>query len=252
MRMKTRPHESIIVAGLILLCVFIVLNIPACQSVLAQEQIKKYGEIAGGHSDSIPFKLTRGEMIIGEVVVRNNQTLRLSVADFSGNIIYDFGLIPMQGGFYYAAETDGQHYLLVTNPDSFSVGTRGYAITYAIEPSNVKPGAGSGQKASVSQNTPNSQILLWVAVIIIGLIASVVLISVLVVKRRKKPVVKRRKKKTGRFNGLSIGELNELRKNFRSCEPLEKPFSLYLGCGKFSVVQDNIGIKRCLNCDWED
>lgn len=145
-------------------------------SILAQVEIQKDGEIAGGKSDSIPIQLKVGEMVQGEIIAVRNQRLSLSIADFSGKSIHYFGETSTRGGFFYAAKVDGQYYIVVTNPDSFSVGTRGYRIVYKIIPTNLAPGTGSGKP------TGGKSVLPWVVagISIIGLILLLVFI-----RRRK-------------------------------------------------------------------
>lgn len=140
-------------------------NFLANSSVLAQEPIKKDGEIAGGKSHSIPIELQVGQMVEGEFIAVRGQRLRLSLADFTGKSIYIFGETSTRGGFYYAAETNGRLYIVVTNPDGFSVGTRGYNIIYQIKPTNLAPGAGSGKKVTKDVTQPSvTMTTVWVIV----------------------------------------------------------------------------------------
>ncbi len=155
-------RHSLILAGCIVgLCLLV--SLLAGGSTLAQEEMQKGGgEIAGGKSDSIPIQLKVGEMIQGEIIAVRNQCLRLSIADFSGRTIHYFGETSTRAGFYYAAKVDGQHYIVVTNPDGFSVGTRGYNINYRITSTNLAPGTGSGKNTTKDMTKPSmSMTTVW-------------------------------------------------------------------------------------------
>lgn len=169
--MRTNTGKLWLVGFLIAIGSFVVTSLVFNIPILAQGEFEKSGEVGGGKSDSIPIQLMVGEMVQGEIVAVRNQRLRLSISDFSGNSIYNFGETSTRGGFYYAAEIDGQHYLVVTNPDGLSVGTRGYQLTYYITPTDLMPGTGSGQKVSkdVAKSDIPWTIIWWVGGIIIVL-----------------------------------------------------------------------------------
>ncbi len=154
-KMNTKIRKSLVLAGFIM-CLSVIGSFLASGSVLAQEDIRKGGEIAGDKSDSIPIQLKVGEMVQGEIAAVRNQHLRLSIADFNGKTIHYFGETSTRAGFYYAAKVNGQHYIVVTNPDGFSVGTRGYNITYRITPTDVAPGTGSGKNTSKDMTKPST------------------------------------------------------------------------------------------------
>jgi len=135
----------LVMVGLLLLLSILPSFLPS-GPVLAQEVLEERGGVARGYSDRIPIQLKDGEMVEGEMIAERDP-LRLSIDDFSGKTIHDFGIGP-RGGFYYVAETEGQHYLVVTNPDAFSAGTRGYTLKYEITATDLPPGARTGENTS--------------------------------------------------------------------------------------------------------
>lgn len=184
--MDTKARKHLRILSLVLLCSLLLGSFLIGSSILAQEEIEKYGEIAGGKSDSIPIQLKVGEMVQGEIIAVRNQRLRLSIADYTGKSIHDFGETSTRGGFYYAAETDGQHYIVVTNPDSFSVGTRGYTLKYMIKPTDLAPGSGSGKPIG------EKGILPWIiaGISIAGLILLIIFIRVFIRRKKEKRKLK--------------------------------------------------------------
>ena len=158
-------------------------------SALAQEQIHIYGEIAGGYAHSYPIELKVGEVISGQIIVRN-ETLTLSIADSTGKVIYDFGSCSTSCAFHYAAEVNGKHHLIVGNPDTYKIGTRGYNIYYSIRPTTLAPGMGSGIKVTGDATNPSttsgSTTAVWW---ILGTIACVfIFLGIFVGSRRRRKV----------------------------------------------------------------
>jgi hypothetical protein len=97
----------------------------------------------------MPFDMKVGEMIQGELYVAFGN-LKIGISDSSGNSIHDFGQCSSRCSFHYAADYDGRHYLVVSNPDSFS-GAREYDIKSDIVPTEYPPGTGSGKKTGEEQ-----------------------------------------------------------------------------------------------------
>ncbi|MBI4330615.1 MAG: protein kinase [Chloroflexi bacterium] len=127
-------------------------------AVTTRPSFFKGGELAGGHSDSIPVQLKVGEMLQGEIIAVRNQSLSWDIADFSGRVVQSFGTTDTRAGFYYAPEVDGQHYIVITNPRDWEIGTHGYQVTYSTTGSTVPPGAGSGQGSG-------APVIKWVLII---------------------------------------------------------------------------------------
>lgn len=164
----TRKHRILAILVLLLGCLLF------AYPVFAQDtkHIDQHGGVVGGHSESIPFSMEVGEMIQGEFIAER-EPLRLSVADFSGNSIHNFGECGSRCGFYYAARDDGQHYLVVTHPNPMSVGASGYQIDADIFPSEFPPGTGSGQNVT-HDVTRVSTFPAWGIAIIIVVVAIIV------------------------------------------------------------------------------
>lgn len=182
LKMNTGIRKPLVLAGFII-CLSVLGSFLASGFVSAQENLEATGEIAGGYSESTPFQIKVGEMVQGEIVLRK-EGLRLSIADYTGQIIHDFGLCSTRCGFYYAAATDSQHYLVVTNPDAFAIGTRGYHIYYTITPTDLAPGTGSGQ-AYTGDVTPNP----WPTILLItGIIVFLGLVLLFARSRREEIV----------------------------------------------------------------
>jgi hypothetical protein len=150
--------------------VALILSFFTASSLLAQQQGSERGELRGGGSQSYTIQLKVGEMVQGELIAVRNQTVALSLADNSGEVIRRFGATSSRGGFKYAAKADGQYYLVVENPDSFSVGTRGYQLLWEVKQADVAPGSGSG-------SAPGRSAWFWME---IGLILAAVLAAVLI------------------------------------------------------------------------
>ncbi len=168
--MGKRINKNMVLAGLIVCLCFVPFSV--VPSALAQEPIHIYGEIAGGHYDGYTIQLQLGEMIQGTIIARNGN-MGLSIADNTGKSIYDLGYCSTRCGFYYAVKVDGQYNLMVTNPDTFAVGTRGYNIYYTISPTNLLPGTGSGQEPSTSSGGKSAWfwgIIAIVIVVVLGII----------------------------------------------------------------------------------
>jgi len=143
--------------------------------------IDTYGEISGGHSDSIPFQMEVGEMVQGEILLRKDP-LRVSISDSTGKSIHDFGICSSRFSFYYTQCPDygSQYYIVVTNPDAYSIGTRGYSWLRAnIVPTDLPPCTGSGKNMNgdVTPYTPP----VWTIIIIVV----VILVIVVIFRRRR-------------------------------------------------------------------
>lgn len=184
---KISKHLTLAVS---LVCLWVVMILSIASPVLAQDQIHVYGEIAGGYAHSYPVELKVGEVISGQIIVRNN-TMTLSLADSTGKVIYDFGSCSTSCDFHYAAEVSGKHNLIVGNPDTYAIGTRGYNIYYSIRPTTLAPGMGSGTKVTGDATKPSatsgSMTAVWW---IVGTFAFVfILVSLFVGSRRRRRVV---------------------------------------------------------------
>ena len=125
----------------------------------------------------------------------------MTIDDPAGKEVQNFGEI-MHGSFFYAAKTDGEYYIVITNPNRWAIGTRGYTLTYAVLPIELAPGTGSGQA------TGEKSIMLWVtigAILAVGL----GLIIYLRQKKRKRELRQWYWEKKGRFYRYSIQQLEE-------------------------------------------
>lgn len=137
MKMNTKIKKPLILAGFILLCLLVLGGFLTSSSVLAQEPIEKSGELVGGHSDSIPIQLKRGEMVQGKIIA-SNEPLRVTIDDPTGKEVQNYGSIT-HGSFSYQARIDGEHYIVITNPNPIQVHRRGYTLTYTILPASSFP-----------------------------------------------------------------------------------------------------------------
>lgn len=198
-KMYTKIRKPLRLAGAIL-CLSLLGSLLGSSPVLAQEPVVKGGEVAGGRSDSIPIQLKKGEMVQGKIIARK-EALRVTIDDPAGKEVQNFGEI-VHGSFFYAAKTDGEHYIVITNPNRWAIGTKGYTLTYAVLPTELAPGTGSGQA------TGEKSIMLWVT---IGTILAVALglIIYLRQKRRKRELRQRYWEKKGRFYCYSVQQLEE-------------------------------------------
>lgn len=167
--------SRILTATLFVICLSLFVSSSSSSLVSAQEGLHAGGGVAGGRQNSTPIQLKVGEMVEGEIVLHTDR-LRLSVADYTGEIIHDFGYCSTRCGFYYAAATDGQHYLVATNPDAFSVGERWYDINYSIKATDIAPGTGSGKEYS-GDVTPNPWPTIWLITGIIVFLGLVLLVA---------------------------------------------------------------------------
>jgi hypothetical protein len=169
----------------LIICLPMLLILLSGSQVLAQEQIRKYFEITGGKSEAIPIQLKVGQMVQGELIIERTGTIRISLSDFTGKSMYLFGETSTRGGFYYAAEKDGQYYIVVTNPNAYYVGTIGCTVNYSIIPipTNAAPGTCSGKKVTEDVTEPSPLIPAgwW---IVGGIIALVLLVLFAKVKSR--------------------------------------------------------------------
>ena len=174
-----------ILAGLLCysLLALLLINYPVFAS--DDNHIERHGGVVGGHSESIPFNMEVGEMIQGEFIAER-EPLRLSIADFSGKSIHNFGECGSRCGFYYAARDDGQHYLVVTHPNPMSVGASGYQINADILPTELPPGSGSGQTPTQDATKP-SPFPAWGIVIIVVVIG--VIIAMFTRRRRRADII---------------------------------------------------------------
>ena len=178
MKMNARFGKPLIWAIFAFLCLSVVGSSLNSSAVLAQEMIQKIGEVAGGSSDSIPVQLKVGKMVQGELIAEEGP-LRVRIVGPSGKVIRDCGH-GERGGFYYAAEVDGMHYIVLTNPDESSTGTRSYTMNYAVLTSGLAPGTGSGKPVGEeATNSFMSDLPGWVIIVVVILI-------VLVIRRAKR------------------------------------------------------------------
>jgi len=132
----------VIIAGVLFLCLLLLGSFLISSSVLAQEPIEKSGELVGGHSDSIPIQLKLGKMVVGKIIA-TGEPLRVTIDDPAGKEVQNYGSIT-HGSFSYAAKIDGEHYIVITNPNPIAVHARGYTLTHEILPTTLPPGTGSG------------------------------------------------------------------------------------------------------------
>ena len=239
--MNTKIRKFLIVTWFIT-CLSILGSFLVSGSVLAQDEVRKNGEIAGGKSDSIPIQLKVGEMVEGEIIAVRNQRLRLSIADFTGKSIYYFGETSTRAGFYYAAKTDGQHYIVVANPNSFSAGTRGYNLTYTILPTDLAPGTGSGKAIGEKSIIP------W---IVTGVIISLVIF----IRRRKekRAVDSYMYSHYGRWQKYSIEQLeDEISRIVRKKRELEHRLDIFSKAAPKVVLDDYSSIESQMqDIKWE-
>ena len=140
--MTIRVNKNILIATFILLTISVVGVFPVGHLVLAQELNKKSGQLVGGHSDVIPVQLKRGEMIEGTMIA-TNEPLTVTVEDPEGREVQDYGSMT-RGPFRYAAAIDGEHRIVITNPNPITVRARGYSVSWQILSATVPPGSGSG------------------------------------------------------------------------------------------------------------
>ena len=162
--MNTKIKKPLILAGFILLCLLVLGGFLTSSSVLAQEPIEKSGELVGGHSDSIPIQLKRGEMVQGKIIA-SNEPLRVTIDDPTGKEVQNYGSIT-HGSFSYQARIDGEHYVVITNPNTITVRARGYTLTYETLPATSPPGTGSGNLTIWNHMNPFITGTLWVVGII--------------------------------------------------------------------------------------
>lgn len=135
--MNTKIRKPLILAGFILLCLLVLGTFLNSSSVLAQEPIEKSGELVGGHSDSIPIQLKLGEVVQGKIIA-SNEPLRVTIDDPTGKEVQNYGSIT-HGSFSYQARIEGEHYIVITNPNTITVRERGYTLTYTILPASDFP-----------------------------------------------------------------------------------------------------------------
>ncbi|MDP2730222.1 MAG: hypothetical protein Q8O55_07055 [Dehalococcoidales bacterium] len=196
--MNSKIGKLLIVTWLIT-CLSIIGSFLVSDSVLAQEPVKTEGWIAGGHSDSIPIELKVGEMVQGEII--GKEALMLTIDDPAGKEVQNFGEI-VHGSFSYAAKIDGKHYIVITNPNRWAIGTRGYTLTYTILPTDLGPGTGSGKAIGEKSIIP------W---IIAGVVILVVIFLIVFIRRRKqqRELEDYRYEHYGRWQRYSVEQLAE-------------------------------------------
>jgi hypothetical protein len=110
--------------------------------VLAQEPNEKSGQLVGGHSDVVPIQLERGKMIEGKIVA-TGEPLKITLEDPEGREVQDYGSMT-HGTFWYAAAIDGEHCVVITNPNPITPRARGYSVSWQILSATFSPGTGSG------------------------------------------------------------------------------------------------------------
>ncbi|MBU2578099.1 hypothetical protein KKA69_04695 [Patescibacteria group bacterium] len=136
-KMNTKVRKSVIIAGVLFLCLLLLGSFLTSSAVLAQEPIKKSGELVGGHSDSIPIQLKLGEVVQGKIIA-SNEPLRVTIDDPSGKEVENYGQVTHRS-FSYQARIEGEHYIVITNPNTITVRKRGYTLSYTILPASSFP-----------------------------------------------------------------------------------------------------------------
>ena len=178
--MNAKAGKFIKITAFILLCTLTLGSFLTGSLALAQGEIEKSGALVGGHSDTIPIQLNRGQMVEGKIMA-TGKPLSVTLNDPTGKKVQDYGSITV-GSFSYAAKIDGEHYMVITNPNPIAVHATSYTLTYAILPTNLAPGTGSGNLTLWDYIKPFVTGMLWV----MGIVLFVFLILVFPSKEEEK------------------------------------------------------------------
>ena len=177
--MSNKKRLLLMVAGLV--CCLLFGSLFISYSIFAADIVHKDG-VPGGHYESIPFNMKIGEMIQGELSIKD-EPLKLGIADSEGTIFRDFGVCDSRLCFHYAANYDGRHYIVVSNPNADSVQASAFEVVADIVTTSLQPGTGSGVKVT-PEVTGSPTPPVWTIVIIGVLVGVIVVMSV---RRRRRP-----------------------------------------------------------------